>query len=315
MNSTFDRRFETFREHVRVLDSRAQDLPSDIESLLPFLVENLAIACEELHVAEEELRQQNDELLNAHLSVEQQRQRYLDLFEFAPDAYLVTDGLGEVREANRAASSVFGLARTYVRGKPVAAFVLPEEQREFRTRLEEIRQRVDQGVWTFETRLRSRGHREPTDVSIRVAAEREGAVIVRMLWLVRDVTEHKQAVTEVRRLNLELERRVRQRTGELEATSRVYRDLLAQEKAARQKVEAELREKVALLDTLAAESSRLLQELDQSTVAATRMSSLLDRVLAQDEPAEEQSAKRSLRVPRGGTTPSLPLIEGGLARA
>ena len=37
-------------------------------------------------------------------TVEVQRQRYQDLFEFAPDAYLVTDIEGTIWEANRAAA-------------------------------------------------------------------------------------------------------------------------------------------------------------------------------------------------------------------
>lgn len=303
MATTFDQQFQTFSDQVSALNRCAQDLPGSVESLLPFVAENLSIACEELNVAEEELRQQNDELVTARLTVEEQRQRYQELFEFAPDAYLVTDGLGVIRVANRAASGVFGLARTYVREKPLAAFVLPEEQRDFRSQLEVIHQRTDQSVWTFETRLRSRGHREPTDVSIRVGVERDGASIVRMLWLVRDVTEHKQAVSEVRRLNLELERRVRERTGELEATSRVYRDLLAQEQAARAEVEAVLCDKTALLNSLAAECARLLRELDQSTVAAARISALLDRVQAENAPVEETRNQRAFRM-SSETTPS-----------
>ena len=42
-------------------------------------------AVEELGVAEEELRQQNEELLAASGALEAERQRYHELFNFAPD--------------------------------------------------------------------------------------------------------------------------------------------------------------------------------------------------------------------------------------
>jgi len=40
----------------------------------------------------------------ARAQVEAERQLYLDLFESAPDGYLVTDEVGTIREANRAAA-------------------------------------------------------------------------------------------------------------------------------------------------------------------------------------------------------------------
>src|SRR5687767_4744220 len=57
-------------------------------------LEDLKVALEELRVAQEELRHQNDELATAHLQLDRERQRYQELFEFAPNPYLVTDHLG-----------------------------------------------------------------------------------------------------------------------------------------------------------------------------------------------------------------------------
>ena len=64
----------------------------------------------QLMVADEELRQQSDELVETRRSVEYQRQRYADLFDFAPDGYLVTDPLGMIQEVNRAAAELLLLA-------------------------------------------------------------------------------------------------------------------------------------------------------------------------------------------------------------
>ncbi len=60
-------------------------------------LEDLKVALEELRVAQEELRHQNDKLASAHLQLDRERQRYQELFEFAPNPYLVTDHLGIVR--------------------------------------------------------------------------------------------------------------------------------------------------------------------------------------------------------------------------
>ena len=68
----------------------------------------LDVAIEELSVTGEELREQTDELTATRRALEAERQRYQELFEAAPVAYLVTDPMARIREANRAAAVQFG---------------------------------------------------------------------------------------------------------------------------------------------------------------------------------------------------------------
>jgi len=49
------------------------------------------VASEDLQVAEEELRVQNEELGQVRDGLDAERRRYQELFEFAPDGFLVTD--------------------------------------------------------------------------------------------------------------------------------------------------------------------------------------------------------------------------------
>ena len=74
-------------------------------------------------LAEEKLRTQLDELTRLGLRIESERARYVDLFEHAPDPYLVTDGMGVIRDANAAAVGLFGLEYRFLRGKPLAGFL------------------------------------------------------------------------------------------------------------------------------------------------------------------------------------------------
>jgi len=86
---------------------------------------------EELRTAEEELRSQNEELLAASHELGAERQRYLELFNFAPDCYLVTDTRGNIRQANRAAAALFQRSLPYFVGKPLRALIHPDGRRRF----------------------------------------------------------------------------------------------------------------------------------------------------------------------------------------
>src|SRR5688572_11034577 len=83
---------------------------------------------EELRTAEEELRTQNEQLASAYDIIAAERQRYHELFNLAPDGYLVTDADGVIREASMAAAELLGRPRRYLIGKPVRVFVHTDAQ-------------------------------------------------------------------------------------------------------------------------------------------------------------------------------------------
>src|SRR5256885_14760474 len=101
-------------------------------------VEKMAVMIEELRVAEEELRVQNEELATARQAIEAERLRYHELFEFAPDGYVVTDAAGIIREANRGASAMLNVSRRGLLGKPFALYVAGVDRDAFRIHLSQV---------------------------------------------------------------------------------------------------------------------------------------------------------------------------------
>ena len=89
------------RNRISLLEARIQESGStdlDLSAL-----EELQTANEELRVAEEELRVQTEELERSRDRLEHERRRYRDLFDFAPDPYVITSPEGLIIEANQAA--------------------------------------------------------------------------------------------------------------------------------------------------------------------------------------------------------------------
>jgi PAS domain S-box-containing protein len=152
--------------------------------------QELQTALEELHATHDELLRQNEELAAAREESEAEHRRYQDLFEFAPDAYLLTSPDGTVREANRAATVLLNRPPRFLTGKPLVVFVPEDERRAFRDHLHRLR-----GVVRHEWEMRLRPWKgKPLDASWAAAAVRESSgKLTALRWLVRDVTARKEA--------------------------------------------------------------------------------------------------------------------------
>jgi two-component system, LuxR family, sensor kinase FixL len=77
----------------------------------------------ELQVHHVELEMQNDELRRTQLELEQARDRYSDLFDFAPAAYLTLSADGAILEANLRAGELLGLERSRLIRQKFSRFV------------------------------------------------------------------------------------------------------------------------------------------------------------------------------------------------
>jgi PAS domain S-box-containing protein len=159
-----------------------------------------------------------------------ERDRYRELFQLAPDAYLVTDRSAVIVEANDAAALLLGVRPQHLVGKPLAEFVTLSERQTFRARV--LRAGRNGRVEEWECRLQPRTGPE-VDVAAKVNASQIPGHDDRVRCLLRDVSERTRAELEIRTSNAELEWRVVDRTAGLEAANRQNELLLAREKRAR----------------------------------------------------------------------------------
>ena len=74
-----------------------------------------------------ELEMQNEELRRAHLALEESRDRYVDLYEFAPVGYLTLTGEGLISEVNLTGATLLGEERKKMLQRRFARFVTPED--------------------------------------------------------------------------------------------------------------------------------------------------------------------------------------------
>jgi two-component system CheB/CheR fusion protein len=79
----------------------------------------------ELQVHQIELEMQNDELRRAQLELEDSRNKYYELYDFAPIGYFTLDQNGLILEANLAGADMLGIERRYLIKRAFSGFVVP----------------------------------------------------------------------------------------------------------------------------------------------------------------------------------------------
>jgi PAS domain S-box-containing protein len=151
----------------RKLDGNAGDAQGELEAGL-----------QEIEALWEELRLRADELAS-------ERQRYSEFFEYAPDAYLVTDSHGTVRDANRAAAELLGVAARSLAGKPLANYVHEDSRRDFRTHVVRASAQPDGEVSAWRGALQGPDGRSlPAQFRVRAMPVADGG-LAPLCWLVR----------------------------------------------------------------------------------------------------------------------------------
>lgn len=198
---------ELFAAQVQSLQGRLVDLYQGVSavgqpqaaSLLPAAFKELGTTAETLEIAAKKLFQQTEELAVIRARIEAERQRYKDLFEFMPKAYLVSDAQGKIQEANSAAAKLFKIEPSFLVNKLLVSFIPPQERPAFRSKLNQLQQ-CDNAIaipsahkqeWTVPIQPRN-GELIDAAVSVSPVRNSQGN-LVSLRWVVHDITERKRA--------------------------------------------------------------------------------------------------------------------------
>ncbi|MEH1969813.1 PAS domain S-box protein [Nostoc sp.] len=186
----FIQRTEVLHKRLADLCQTASVLPWIQEDLLPLAFKELYNSSKIVQLAAEELYQQNEELIQTRNWLETERQHYQELFEFAPDAYLVTNTETIIQEANFTAAKLFNVSKQFLVGKPMINFVPLEERQHLRNELIQLSQ--SDRVRELSIRLEQR-HGELFDAALTVALVRNPqGKATSLRWVIRNITERKQ---------------------------------------------------------------------------------------------------------------------------
>ncbi|HEX3034140.1 MAG TPA: PAS domain S-box protein [Thermodesulfobacteriota bacterium] len=167
----------------------------------------------ELRVHQIELEMQNEELRQAQLELEESRNKYTDLYDFAPVGYFTLSEKGVIEEVNLTGLALLGIERKNLISRPFFPYIAREDQGVFYSYRERLLKSNSQQ--TCELRIARRDgtpfYAQLEGMALFDADGKFSHFRVAML----DITARKQAEEALKREHDELEIRVKERTQEV----------------------------------------------------------------------------------------------------
>ncbi|WP_303902959.1 sensor histidine kinase [Thiohalomonas denitrificans] len=153
------------------------------------------------------LEAQNRELREVQQVLEETRERYADLYDYAPVGYLTLDRLGQVLEINLTAAAMLGVDREHLIGQPLAPHVAPGDSSVF---FRHLRQVLDSGHFgATELRLRRKDYSD-FDALLESVPEHSSRSQERCRTMLLDISDRKRTENALAHSRAALQHRARQ---------------------------------------------------------------------------------------------------------
>jgi PAS domain S-box-containing protein len=127
--------FEDLRKRAA---QKIGDHNTDSDHVENMSIDELRHVIEELKIYRIELEMQNQELLETQNKLEKSRQKYSDLYDFAPVSYLTLNRDGKIMEANLTATKIIDVPRKSLIGTLLYSYIANEDRDSFYLNLREI---------------------------------------------------------------------------------------------------------------------------------------------------------------------------------
>jgi chemotaxis family two-component system sensor kinase Cph1 len=158
----------------------------------------------DLEVHQIELEMQNNELLKAQKELTESREKYSDLYDFAPVSYLTLDTKGLILEANNTAAAQLGVARIPLINTRFYSYVTKGDQDEFYLYLRKVFKTRSQQ--TCEIKLKGKNKTQFYAHLESIVVEDSEGKLSQCRTAISDITERKKAEEDLKATLKDLER-------------------------------------------------------------------------------------------------------------
>ncbi len=179
-----------------------------------------AFSKDEIGLLANNFNQMAEELERSIRKIEQAQQKFEGLLDSAPDAIVIANAAGKIQLINHQCEQMFGYKKEQLVGREIF-LLLPgrfaDNQSLNRHIFSQDALLRHNGVAIEAAGCRQNGHEFPAEISFSPMETREGLLITAAI---RDISEKKELEKEIREANITLEKKVKQRTAELESKNK-----------------------------------------------------------------------------------------------
>ncbi len=179
---------EAFKNAIR--DAKEKEITKTIVISPDLKVQNLEELIPEIRIHQVELEAQAEELRLSHLALEDSRDKFLDLYEFAPLGYLTLNDRALIKEVNLTGATLLRVERSNLVNHGLGRFIAPEYHDTWDQYFVNIRQNIGKHTCTLNL-IRADGSLFPAWLEGIMLVDGEGVITVRIA--ISDISERKRA--------------------------------------------------------------------------------------------------------------------------
>ena len=248
------------KRDFKELRERAENaLKDDIQHKLKVTKNEAKGLAQELDVYRTELEMQNDELRIAQTLLEESRDKYFELYDFAPIAYITINKKGLISEVNLAGAKLLGLDRERLTGKGLANFIEEDYLKIFYDHLKKVTETGKKNI--CELKLKSLDKRIAYVLLESLAQDycEDGDCQIRVAII--DITDRKVAEEEKNNFISVMSHELRNPLTPILSGAQLIRTMTAENHPGTHKPDKAFDDSVKIIEQQAKNMARLLDDL------------------------------------------------------
>jgi len=194
-----DKKFEELR---RKAEEKLDAAMNELNEVSEEKTEEVKDLMHELNVHQVELEMQNEELRKAQNQVKKSRQKYKELYDFAPVSYFTFDEKGKVQNLNLTAANLLGENREQIQDSRFYSYIAKDSRDDFYMHLKKVFE--SENIQSCEIHLLKTDGTDFWGYLQSKQVENRQNNLSRSRTIIQDITERKEVQQRLKRTNANL---------------------------------------------------------------------------------------------------------------